>query len=270
MSEDLIVFATHTARRAGEVLRRYYTPRPGVEQGLTPDTKSTDIDLVTQADLESEQLILDAIRTAFPDHAILSEESGESDAGETGEAEYRWLVDPLDGTTNFAHGLPVFAVAIALEREGQPVLAVTYDPLRDELFAAQAGQGATLDGQPIRVSTTPTLRHSLVATGFAYIRATTDLNNLAEFNRVMPRVQGIRRLGSASLDLAYLACGRIDGYWEYHLSPWDWAGGALLIREAGGSVTDIHGRPWQVGDNSLVASNGLIHGQLLATVQGSD
>jgi len=265
MSKTLVSFATQTARRAGEVLRRYYVPRPGLEQPPTADTKSTDIDLVTQADLESERLILDAIRTTFPEHAILAEESGLSDIP---SAEYRWLVDPLDGTTNFAHGLPLFAVALALQQDDRLILAVTYDPLRDELFVAQAGQGATLNGRPVRVSTTPRLRRSLVATGFAYVRATTDLNNLAEFNRMMPRVQGIRRMGSAALDLAYLACGRLDGYWEYHLSPWDWAGGALLIREAGGRVTNIQGQPWQVGDTSLVASNGLIHDQLLTIIHG--
>ena len=268
MSETLVSFATQIARRAGEVLRRYYVPRPGLEQPPTADTKSTDIDLVTQADLESERLILNAIRTAFPEHAILAEESGESDGREVGRAEYRWLVDPLDGTTNFAHGLPLFAVALALQQGDRLILAVTYDPLRDELFVAQAGQGATLNGQPIRVSNTSVLRRALMATGFAYVRATTDLNNLAEFNRMMPRVQGIRRMGSAALDLAYLACGRIDGYWEYHLSPWDWAGGALLIREAGGRVTNIQGQPWRVGDTSLAASNGLIHDQLLAIVHG--
>lgn len=267
-SEELLSLASDIAYQAGDVLRSYYVPCPGTQASLVANTKRNSTDLVTQADIESERLILDAIRATFPDHAILSEESGESKAEGIGDPEYRWLVDPLDGTTNFAHGLPGFAVALALEKFGRLILSVTYDPLRDELFTAQVGRSACLNGQPIHVSSAPTLQKSLVSTGFAYIRATTDLNNLAEFSRVMPRVQGIRRLGSAALDMAYLACGRLDAYWEYHLSPWDWAGGALLVQEAGGAVTNMQGHPWRIGDTGLVASNGLIHDELLATLHG--
>ena len=175
-------------------------------------------------------------------------------------------MDPLDGTTNYAHGFPVFCVVLAVQRQEETILGVIYDPLRDELFTARQGRGATLNGRPLRVSNVARLAESLVATGFAYRRASLKDNNLPEFGRVMPRVQGVRRAGSAALDLAYLAAGRLDGYWEAHLSPWDWAAGALMVCEAGGTVTDREGHPWQVGCPNIVASNGRIHQELLAVL----
>lgn len=252
-------FAINTARQAGQILRRHYNT------GLQANVKSSEIDLVTQADLESEQFILDAIRRTYPHHAILAEESGSS--GEPARG-YQWLVDPLDGTTNFAHAFPVFAVVLALLDRGRPVLAVTYDPLRDELFVAERGQGTTLNGHPVRVSKTARLRQALIATGFSYLRDRIDENNLLEFSWVMPHVQGIRRPGAAALDLAYVACGRLDGYWEYHLNPWDWLGGALLVEEAGGRANDLDGGPVGLATKHLIASNGLIHQELTARLKG--
>ncbi|MFQ5611950.1 MAG: inositol monophosphatase family protein [Anaerolineae bacterium] len=252
-------FAVDLARQAGHILRTHYNT------GLHARTKSTDVDLVTQADLESEALILEAIRHTYPEHAILSEESGRS--GQAGQ-EYQWIVDPLDGTTNFAHAFPLFAVAITLVHRDALVLAVTYDPLRDEMFVAERGQGTTLNGRAVSVSKTDRLKQSLIGTGFAYIRAETERNNLNQFNRVMPVVQGIRRAGSAALDLAYVACGRLDGYWEFHLNPWDWLGGSLLVEEAGGRISNLDGGPPGLDDRDLIASNGWIHRELLETIGG--
>ena len=249
-------FAIALARQAGQVLLRYF------HQPLETQHKSSEIDLLTQADLASERLIVQAIRQQYPQHRILAEEG----SAQKQPADYLWLVDPLDGTTNYAHGYPVFSVNLALQHAGHTVLAVTYDPLRDELFCAEPGQGTTLNDRPIHVSRTDRLICSLLATGFPYDRATRPDNNLPHFGRVTPRVQGVRRGGSAALDLAYVAAGRLDGYWEFHLNPWDWAAGDLLVREAGGTVTDVHGQPWAVGQGSIVATNGLIHRQLLATL----
>lgn len=249
-------FAIDTARAAGQVLRERF------RQHHTVTSKSSPVDLVTEADLASEQLIVDRIRRRFPDHAILAEE------GSSGEhrAPYRWLIDPLDGTTNYAHGFPVWSVVIALAQGDDVLLGVAYDPLRDELFTAGRGIGAFLDGQRLRVSPTPRLGESLLATGFPYSRATEAQNNLGPFNHLMPRVRGVRRGGSAALDLAYVAAGRLDGYWEFWLNPWDWAAGALMVREAGGTVTDVAGEFWRPGMLSLVATNGHVHSELLDAV----
>jgi myo-inositol-1(or 4)-monophosphatase len=174
------------------------------------------------------------------------------------------LVDPLDGTVNYTHGYPLWGVSLALSEGGRILLAVTVDPLRDETFAAQLGKGAWCNGERIKVSDVAEMHQALVATGFAYQRASMADNNLAEFAAVMPQVQGIRRAGSAVLDLAHLASGRLDGYWEMHLRPWDWAAGWLLVEEAGGKVTDIRGRPWSLASNEIVASNGPLHEEFLA------
>jgi myo-inositol-1(or 4)-monophosphatase len=252
-------FAVELAQEAGQVLMDHLKRRLAVE------SKSSEIDLVTEADVASEKLIVEAIRRRYPKHSILSEEGlGEEQAGE-----FLWLIDPLDGTTNYAHGYPVFCVSIALQREGETVLGVTYDPVRDELFWAEQGQGAYCNGQRLSVSGVVGLRHSLLATGFPYARASIEDNNVAEFGRVMPQVQGVRRGGAATLDMAYVAAGRLDGYWEFHLSPWDWAAGDLLVREAGGRTSDVSGQPWRLRNNSMVASNGLLHEELLAALKGS-
>lgn len=258
---EMLDFALDLARQAGRLLCRLY------EQHHTLGRKSSDIDLVTEADLASERLIVDAIRTRFPEHTILAEEGLGDQTDLFEETAALWLVDPLDGTVNYAHGYPVWGVSLALARWGQVVLGVVYDPLRDETFWAERGGGAWCNGRRLHVSTAACLKEALVATGFPYRRATIPDNNLAEFNAVMPRVQGIRRAGAAVLDLAHLAAGRLDGYWEMHLKPWDWAAGWLLVTEAGGVVTGLRGELWRLGMNHLAASNGLLHQELLAVLK---
>jgi myo-inositol-1(or 4)-monophosphatase len=227
------------------------------EVGVDVEQKSNHIDLVTEADREAERIIVGRLTEAFPDHGILAEESGSR--GNDDPAALRWTVDPLDGTTNFAHGYPHFSVLLALYRGSEGLLSVTVDPMRAETFVARAGSGAWLHRageSPRRLSVTGTdgVERSLLATGFAYDRATAERNNMAEFGRLIHRVRGIRRAGSAGLDMAWVAAGRLDGYWEYHLSPWDWSAGALLIREAGGVVQTIGGEPWAPGDDSLATA----------------
>jgi myo-inositol-1(or 4)-monophosphatase len=255
---DALEFALVTARQAGQLLCRLYRQHHSVR------LKSSDIDVVTEADLASEQLIVDAIRHEFPNHGIFSEEGLGDVHALAADVTSVWLVDPLDGTVNYAHGYPSWGVSLALSEGGHAVSAVTFDPLRDEIFWAQKGKGAWCNGEPMRVSGVAEMREALVATGFAYKRATLVDNNLAEFGTVMPRVQGVRRAGAAVLDLAYLADGRLDGYWEMHLRPWDWAAGWLLVEEAGGMVTDMRGEPWSLASGDILASNGPLHAQLLA------
>ncbi len=230
--------------------------------------KYRDIDLVTEADLAVEELLLDRLRDRFPTDSILAEESG-LNAG----SDRRWVVDPIDGTTNFAHGYPVFGISIGLYEWNNLLLGVTRCPILRQTCWATAGGGAWAqeDGEPprrLQVSGTAKLGQALLSTGFPYTRAENPDNNLQEFNVILPRVQGIRRGGAATVDLCWLADGRLDGYWEANLKPWDWVAGALLIREAGGTVTNYAGEPWQPGDMDMVASNGYIHDQLLAIVQG--
>jgi myo-inositol-1(or 4)-monophosphatase len=231
------------------------------------DLKSSDIDIVTEADIASEQLIVDAIRQEFPNHGIFSEEGLGGVRALVADSTPVWLVDPLDGTVNYAHGYPLWGVSLALSKGGEILLAVTFDPLRDEIFSAQQGTGAWCNGERIQVSGVAEMRQALVATGFAYRRATLVDNNLAEFSAVMPRVQGVRRAGAAVLDLAHLADGRLDGYWEMHLRPWDWAAGWLLVKEAGGKVTDMRGEQWSLASKDIVASNGLLHAELLSHLE---
>ena len=255
---EALEFAMASAREAGQLLCRLYSQRHTVQ------TKSSDIDLVTEADVASDRLIVAAISRAFPSHRILSEEGlGDLDAFVAGSSPV-WLVDPLDGTVNYAHGYPAWGVSLALSQAGQVLMAVTFDPLRDEIFWAQRGQGAWCNGERVQVSDVAEMRQALVATGFAYKRATLADNNLAEFGAVMPRVQGVRRAGSAVLDLAHLAGGRLDGYWEMHLNPWDWAAGWLLVEEAGGKITDMRGEPWSLLAGDMVATNSHLHPELLA------
>ena len=225
--------------------------------------KGSPTNLVTEMDQRAEAEILGRLRGAFPDDAILSEETGAS-AGRSGR---RWIVDPLDGTTNYAHGLPVFSVSIALEAEHRIVLGVVYDPSRDELFVAERGRGATLGETRIRVSPTASLGESLLTTGFPYnIRDTRD-TNLPEYAAFSVRARAVRRLGSAVIDLAYVACGRFDAFWELQLGAWDVAAGSLLVEEAGGTVTGIDGGPLDVDAPTLVASNGLVHHDVLRVLK---
>jgi myo-inositol-1(or 4)-monophosphatase len=225
--------------------------------------KGHPTNLVTEMDARAEGVVLDALRAAFPDDAILSEEAGAID----GRSGRRWIVDPLDGTTNYAHGLPLFGVSIALEVDKRVALGVVYDPNRDELYAAERGGGATVNDAPLAVSTAGILDESLLVTGFPYnIRETSD-NNLAEYAAFSVRARAVRRMGSVVIDLAWLAAGRIDGFWELRLGPWDVAAVSLLVEEAGGRVTDLTGGPLDIDAPQLVASNGHVHAAILAVLR---
>jgi myo-inositol-1(or 4)-monophosphatase len=260
---DVLDFTLTTARRAGQLLCDLYGGRHTVQH------KSSEFDVVTEADVASERLIVEAIHARFPDHQIVSEEGLGDLTTFTDETACLWLVDPLDGTVNYTHAYPFWGVSLALAERGKVVMGVTYDPLRGEMFWAERGQGAWCGDRRMQVSRVTSLREALVATGFAYKRGTLAEDNLAEFTAVMPRVQGVRRAGAAVLDLAHLADGRLDGYWEMHLNPWDWAAGYLFVEEAGGTVTGMLGQPWSLAGKDLVASNGPLHGQLLALLQGA-
>jgi len=223
------------------------------------------IDLVTSADRDSERKIIEVIRHGFPDHSILAEE--ESDI-QNAQSEYRWIVDPLDGTTNFAHGYPQFCVSIALEQSGRVIFGLVYDPIRDECFEAALGQGATLNGEALCVSTVSELDKALLATGFPYDRREFADSYLGYFKEFMIRCQGIRRAGSAALDLCYVACGRFDGFWELQLKPWDIAAGALIVAEAGGRLSDFSGKPFSIHGRETLASNRLIHEEMVQIAAG--
>jgi len=216
-----------------------------------------EADLVTIADRKSEALIRERIRSQWPSHDVLGEEEGLRDTG----SEYRWYVDPLDGTTNFAHGFPVFCVSMALQHRDQTVAGLCFDPTRDELFAAEAGKGAFLNQQPIQVSKIAALSESLVATGFPSHKRHKN-PNIHFYHQITLRTHGVRRAGSAALDLCYVAAGRLDGFWEFNLNPWDTAAGVLIAQEAGGRVTNFEGGPFQLNSRETLASNGLIHQSL--------
>ena len=247
--------ASEAAERAGEALMRYF--------GRATVEFKGEIDLVTEGDREAERIILGMIRERFPDHAVVAEESG----AHAGEAPARWIVDPLDGTTNYAHGLPIFSVSIALEVEGRLQVGVVYNPATREKYVARRGRGATRNGVPLRVSTTQELGKSLLVTGFAYNVRRTDETNLDHFANFLERAQGLRRLGSAALDLCYVAAGAFDGYWETQLNLWDLAAGWLIVEEAGGKVTDLLGRPLTMEARQIVASNGRIHDAMLEVLK---
>lgn len=227
------------------------------------------IDLVTEFDRASEAHVLAELGRLFPDHAVLAEESGGAgaDSGPNAAAPpFRWIVDPLDGTTNFAHGLPFFCVSIGLEVDGVRALGVLFDPLRDECFAARRGAGATLNGAPIRVSPRATLKDALGGTGFPYDVMEHPEETLRWFAPLLPQMRGVRRLGSAALDLAYVACGRLDLFWEVKLHAWDVAAGILLVEEAGGRVSDFAGGPVAADPVQIAATNGRLHEPLLAAL----
>lgn len=256
------VFATPAAaiaREAGALLRHYY------EKGVTAEFKG-DVDIVTEADRESEKLITERLRAAFPDHGIYGEEG----ARERLDAEYRWYVDPLDGTTNFAHGFPYFCVSMGLERrpaglrddkDGEMVAGVIYEPLRNELFHAERGKGAWLNERRIFTSKSTQLQEALLATGFPS-RKRHESPNIHFYHELTLRTHGLRRAGAAAIDLAYTACGRLDGYWEFNLNPWDTAAGSLLVEEAGGDVTRFDGSGFQLNSQEVLATNGKIGGEL--------
>jgi myo-inositol-1(or 4)-monophosphatase len=252
--------ASAIAREAGARLREF------LAQGVETEYKG-DVDLVTVADRTAEKLIRERLSEAFPEHGVYGEEGTRDRL----EGEYRWYVDPLDGTTNFAHGLPQFCVSLGLElrpeglrpdEDGTLVAAVIYDPMRDELFTAERGRGAWLNGKPMRVSRTPELAEALVATGFPS-RKRHESPNVHFYQEFTLRSHGVRRAGSAALDLASIAAGRMDAFWEFKLNPWDTAAGILLVEEAGGRVTDFAGNPFRLESRETLASNGLIHAELV-------
>ena len=253
------------AREAGALLMHYF------HQHLKIEYKG-EADLVTAADRAAEALIRDRIRAQWPTHDVLGEEQGLSDRG----SDYRWYVDPLDGTTNFAHGYPVFCVSMGLEYQeldqrsaGQPasrIAAVIYDPTRNELFTAEQGRGARLNGEAIHVSKTPALKESLLATGFPSHKRHKN-PNIFFYHQITLHTHGVRRAGSAALDLCNVASGRYDGFWEFNLNPWDTAAGVLIVEEAGGKVTRFDGSPFELNSRETVASNGLLHDALLAEFQ---
>jgi myo-inositol-1(or 4)-monophosphatase len=244
--------AHDAAARAGRLLRARYGERQDV-------SFKSEVDLVTATDRDAERLIVDTIAEAFPDHGIVAEES----AARPGRDGHRWYVDPLDGTTNFAHAYPHFAVSIALADGEDLLLGVVHDPMRAETFAAVRGEGARLNGVPIRVSTTARLEQALLATGFPYDRRQHTAFYLAFLAEGMRRAQGIRRGGSAALDLCWLAAGRLDGFWEWKLRAWDTAAGRLVLEEAGGRVTDFAGGPHRLTGDETAASNATLHAELV-------
>ncbi len=250
---QMLELAIQVAKEAGALLRDY------AGRTLNVSHKSSSIDLVTEVDFLSERLIVERISTHYPKHQILAEESGATAVA----SEYRWLIDPLDGTTNYAHGYPFFCVAIALEYRGEIILGVVYDPNRDELFVAERGGGATCNGRPIHVSKTVRLSDSLLATGFPYDVRRRPGASLDYFGRFVRSAQAIRRDGSAALDLCYLACGRFDGFWEQGLAPWDMAAGSLVVEEAGGRVTTFEGGLFSIYTPEMLATNGLIHQEMM-------
>lgn len=260
MSEErqVLELCQRLARAAGSLQRERYGT------ALEIRTKSASIDLVTEVDQACEALIVDALAAERPGDAILAEEGGGADRP---GAAWRWIIDPLDGTTNYAHGYPRFCVSIGVERDGVRAVGVVYDPLLDELFCAVRGEGATLNGRPIRVTKEHDLGRALLATGFSYDVRLSPQDNVNHFIAFLKSSRAVRRDGSAALNLAYLAAGRFDGFWELKLHPWDIAAGVLMVEEAGGRASDLAGGPPPHSGAELVASNGYIHDAMLAILQ---
>jgi myo-inositol-1(or 4)-monophosphatase len=253
--------AAGIAQKAGELLRAFY------ERGVATEYKG-DVDIVTEADRASEKLIAGELALHFPEHGIFGEEGSRVGL----EQAYRWYVDPLDGTTNFSHGFPVFCVSLGLEHrpknlkegeDGELIAGVVYDPLRNELFSAEKGKGAWLNGRRLAVSPTAQLQEALLATGFPSHKRHTN-PNIHFYQELTLRSHGIRRAGSAALDLAYCAAGRLDGFWEFNLNPWDTAAGALLVNEAGGAMTRFDGSPFRLKSDEILATNGKITSEVVA------
>lgn len=254
----LLNFAQNTAREAGLILLEKF--------GRVLKIRDKGVkNIVTEADLAAEEYIVGQIKTHFPKHRILAEEAGEV-VVEAGESSFRWVIDPLDGTTNFSHGYPCFCVSIGLEKEGQLQVGAIYDPTRDEMFSAERGGGATLNGRRIQASTVENLDRALVVTGFPYDIKTRE-RFVDLFSRFVLSAQAVRRDGSAALDLAYVACGRFEGFWEEGLSPWDTAAGALIVEEAGGRVSQYDGAKFDIYRPQILATNGIVHEQMLKILQ---
>lgn len=255
----MLNFVIQTARDAGRILAE----RLGRSVQIS---RKGDIDLVTESDLASEKLIIERIRTYYPRHAILAEESGEAVFEGSTESEWKWIIDPLDGTTNYSHGYPCFCVSIGVERRGKMELGVVYDPMREEVFAAERGQGATLNERRIRVSAIDELNRAMLCTGFPYdVRERPHFAR--HFSNFTMKAQAVRRDGSAAIDLAYVACGRFDGFWEDGLNAWDVAAGVLLIEEAGGKVSNFQGAELDIYTPQVLCSNALIHEDMIRVLE---
>ena len=252
----LLETAKVLAREAGDLIRR-----SGSSQGRV-DYKGR-ADLVTDIDRQAEEIILRGIRKAYPEHAVLAEESGENEV----QSDFRWVIDPIDGTTNFVHGYPFFCVSIAVQFRQETIAAVVFDPMHDELFSAFRGEGAFLNEKPLAVSATNELSKALVATGFPCRLGERWRHSMNLFEAFYLDSHGVRRDGAAALDLCYVAAGRFDGFWEYELQPWDVAAGLLIVREAGGQTTDFQERPSGIDDRQVLASNGRIHGEMLQVIR---
>ncbi|HET7873442.1 MAG TPA: inositol monophosphatase family protein [Terriglobales bacterium] len=248
--QDFIHPMQELAREAGALLMSFF--------GKVAVEYKGEADLVTAADRASEKLIVERIRRQWPGHDLLGEEGSRTSTG----SDYQWYIDPLDGTTNFAHGYPVFCVSLALEYKQERIAGVVYDPTRDEIFAAAKGSGARLNDRPIHVSETPRLAEALIATGFPSHKRHKN-PNIHFYHQLTLRSHGVRRAGSAALDLCYVACGRYDAFWEFNLNPWDTAAGVLLVEEAGGTVSDFSGGPFAIASRQVLASNTLLHSELL-------
>lgn len=248
--------ALRAAKKAGRILKK------GMKEALTVSYKG-DLNLVTNIDQLSEEAVVALINRHFPDHQILAEEGHDR----TEPSPFRWIIDPLDGTTNYAHRFPFFCVSIAVEMKGKVLLGVVFDPLRNELFFAERGKGAYLNEKPIRASSVTHLSKSLLVTGFAYDVRTDPINNFNHFINFSLKAQGVRRTGSAALDLCYVASGRLDGFWELKLRPWDTAAGSLILTEAGGKLSDFSGKPFSIYDSEMLASNGKIHREMIDVLQ---
>lgn len=262
-TDQLLAESVRIARSAGTFLTERF--RSDFSIGFKGASQKGETDLVTEVDRASQDLIEREIRSRYPDHGILAEE----DLDLKGDSDFIWIVDPLDGTTNYVHGFPVFSVSIAVTFQGKAVCGVVFNPVSGELFQGKRGGGATLNLVPINVSDTNLLERSLLGTGFPYDIRRTKRTNLDHFSRFAVRTQGIRRCGSAALDLCCVAAGRLDGFWELNLKPWDVAAGALIVSEAGGRITDFSNRPYELSGEQILASNGLIHIQMLDVLGGS-
>jgi len=252
-----LTFACRTALKAGGILKN------GFNKGKEVKYKGI-IDPVTKYDIRAEQYIVSQINLSFPSHSILAEEG----SGINTDSQFRWVIDPLDGTVNYAHRFPVYSVSIALQFNNKSIVGVVYDPERDEIFSASLGKGAFLNKKKIFVSDEKNLKRSLLATGFAYNINSARKNNLGIFARMTKQSQAVRRLGSAALDLCWMACGRLDGFWEYYLHPWDTAAAIIIVEESGGRVSRINGDKYSIFDNNILASNRLIHGQMIKALAG--
>ncbi|HUN66554.1 MAG TPA: inositol monophosphatase family protein [Bacteroidota bacterium] len=255
----MLAIAIEAARTAGKFLRQNVGKIRSI-QLKGGESKN----LVTEIDKRSEEMIISLLKRHYPGHEILAEEGGMQ---KTGNSDYRWVIDPLDGTTNFTHGFPVYCVSIGLERRGEVILGVIYDPNHDELFTAEKGKGAFLNGKQIRVSAGATLERGMLVTGFPYNIAENPNRAIERFISFLMKAQAVRRMGSAAIDLAYVAAGRYEGFWEVDLNPWDMAAGTLLVTEAGGKVTSFDGGDFSIYRKDIIASNGLVHEEMLALLR---